>query len=489
MNVLALTETAQHFIRSFSWMLIHSLWQGLLLALLTMFLLMINGKASAAIRYRIVLSQTVLFLLACGLTLIMEWNDWQVEPIVPGVSGGNSNLHMGFISFTQYFTENAPLVVLLWSLMFLFRTVRLINGLVYLQYARHRMVCSPDEDWNNRFLSLCRKIRLRRTVRLLESGLVQVPVVIGHLKPVILMPLGMLAGIPAGQVEAVLLHELAHIRRNDYIINLFQTLAETVFFFNPGLLWLCALLRDERENCCDDIALAQTKDKRGFVEALITFKEYALYGKNFQTAFPGKQNQLLNRVSRIIHGRQRMPAPADKIFCLSGLIVLVALFAAFTVTKAPVAPASYHETPAIRVVSVAKQTPGSAAKQKVLKAKAHTAKRRARHEPPGKLGARKSVRQVVQPTVQPQVTQWEAANNALQQQRNQEQEQKNKQQAELNEQQAAKNAVQAMLNVEQAKNNEKQRIRNEEQADRNREQAKRNELQARKNAESLSRQK
>ena len=104
------------------------------------------------------------------------------------------------------------------------------------------------------------------------------PVVIGHLKPVILIPLGCLAGLPADQVEAILLHELAHIRRSDYFVNFLQNITESIFFFNPGLLWISSLIKEERENCCDDIALEQTKNKRGLVQALISFKEQELYG-------------------------------------------------------------------------------------------------------------------------------------------------------------------------------------------------------------------
>lgn len=152
--------------------------------------------------------------------------------------------------------------------------------------------------------------------------------VIGHLKPVILIPAGLLTGLPAAQIEAILLHELAHIRRHDYAVNILQVIMESVFFFNPGLLWLSALLRDERENCCDDIALTQTQNKIEFVQALIGFKEHALNKMYPAVAFPGGKNQLVKRVSRILGHQSPAMAPVEK----RSFITCVLIFCAFIAT-------------------------------------------------------------------------------------------------------------------------------------------------------------
>jgi hypothetical protein len=159
------------------------------------------------------------------------------------------------------------------------------------------------------------------------------PVVIGHLKPIILIPVGLLAGLPAEQVEAILLHELAHIRRNDYFINFLQNITEAMFFFNPGLLWISSLLREERENCCDDMALAQTHDKRGFVQALISFKEHELYGSKYATAFPGKKNYLMRRVTRILDNKNKTIGVGEKLFLMAGILAIGTLITAATVTQ------------------------------------------------------------------------------------------------------------------------------------------------------------
>ena len=94
---------------------------------------------------------------------------------------------------------------------------------------------------------------------LLESSLAGVPVVVGYCA-VILMPVGLLTGLPAGQIEAILLHELAHIRRRDYLVNLLQTFVEGLLFYHPAVWWISAVIRAEREHCCDDAVVSTQGD-------------------------------------------------------------------------------------------------------------------------------------------------------------------------------------------------------------------------------------
>jgi bla regulator protein BlaR1 len=346
MHLLALTTTIpDRFIQAFSWMLIHSLWQGLLLAMLSAMLLMFTRRASASLRYSLMLVQFLLFVAACVFTFVWIWNrnptQHFLRPVTVGFTGGNAYLFgLNGVSLRQftnncisYFTANAPMVVLLWGVLFVYRSVRMMKSVLFIHQARRRYTTLPDAYWQERVAVLCQKLKLKRTVQLLESGFVKVPFVIGHLKPVILIPAGLLSGLLPGQVEAILLHELAHIRRNDYFVNFLQVIIETVFCFNPGLLWISALLRDERENCCDDIALAQTQNKREFVEALISFKEYALYGKAYQVAFPGKKNQLLQRATRIMQGQNKTAGISEKSFFWVGIILLALIIPTAAVTR------------------------------------------------------------------------------------------------------------------------------------------------------------
>jgi bla regulator protein BlaR1 len=212
------------------------------------------------------------------------------------------------------------------------KCVRMTAGVVYTQRIRHYGVVETPDHWKEKVRSFCRDLGIYKPVELLESGIVRMPMVIGHLKPVIFIPLGLLMRLPENEIEAVILHELAHIRRHDYFVNFLQHVAENLFFFNPGLLWISSLLREERENCCDDIAIGRTNDKIAFVRALVSFKEHALRQRGVALNFPSGKHQLLQRVLRITHNKTKTLNPGEKLFffgsCLVGFVILSSIYSA-----------------------------------------------------------------------------------------------------------------------------------------------------------------
>ncbi|WP_316797258.1 M56 family metallopeptidase [Pedobacter agri] len=276
--------------QAWAFMLLHSVWQGLLLHMVAVLLLRYGKRMGAALRYNLLLFLFFVYLLACGCTLALQLGTAPTRLILnlPGPNTGSVLVD-----------PLLPLVTFLWLIAFLIRSGRfgwdLINS--------HRLARAgngkTDPYWQHRLDQLALKLRISGRIRLLESPAINVPAIIGLLKPIILMPMGVLASMPADQLEAVLLHELAHIRRKDYLVNLIQVTAEAIFFFNPALKWLSVQIRIEREHCCDDIALSQI-NKHTFVQALVSFQEHSLYRRSFPLAFTGQNDQLLVRVSRII---------------------------------------------------------------------------------------------------------------------------------------------------------------------------------------------
>ncbi|QEM04736.1 M48 family metalloprotease [Mucilaginibacter rubeus] len=500
MYLLLNTNTVSHsLIQAFSWMLIHSLWQGLSLSVMSAVVMFLTKKASAAVRYNLVLVLFLLFIGSCLFTFVWEWNRQPVTAEFGNAIGNRAsqllNLNAdGIRNFANtcigYFTANAPMVVLLWFVFFLFRSVQMMRGLMFIHTAKHRQISEPVGYWKNRVELLCEKLQLKRAVRLLESGYVKIPMVVGHLKPVILIPAGLLAGLPPEQVEAVLLHELAHIRRHDYIVNFLQTIAETVFFFNPGLLWISSLLRDERENCCDDIALAQTKNKRDFIQALISFKEHSLYGANYAVAFPGKKNQLLQRVSRILGNRNKTVTSGEKVFLISGVIILSAIIA--TAAIAQIRKVNYPENgnnhtykQEQRVTSFADTQSAAIVSQgdkpKHLKHKYLAAARKPVHANGNTVMANDE-------TVSPQ-EQLERDALAAKQRAEQDNQQSVNNKAALNpEQEQARRAQdQAKRDLEQARRDQEQAVRDQTQAKHDQEQAERDQAQAKRDQEQAKR--
>ncbi len=345
MNLIFLDSSIMHkAVQALSWTLIHSLWQGLLFTLIAGTVMIFTRKTRSSLRYRIIAILFFSFIATSLVTFLLEWNripQTATRSAMVDSFPVTSVFAYQMQRFCEYFSANASLVVMIWFVVFIAKCVQMVGGLVYSNRIINHKTYQPETFWQNKLALFCEQLQVKRSVLLLESELVKIPIVVGHLKPIILIPLGLLSNLPPGQLEAVLLHELAHIRRHDYFINLLQNFAEMIFFFNPGLLWISVLLREERENCCDDIAVEQTKNKKQFISALISFKEHAVYAPACTMAFPGRKNHLLQRVSRILQNKNHTLNPAEKIFSLVSLSILAILFA--TAISTPVNPNENRE--------------------------------------------------------------------------------------------------------------------------------------------------
>jgi bla regulator protein blaR1 len=306
-------------IQAICWVLIHSVWQGLLLALAGGGVILGTRRAAAAaVRYRLLCGLFGLFLAGVGATFFYEWAAVSDASGDVGGDGGGVGISMGWMR--EFCNVHGLQIVVLWLVFAVLKSMRMAVGFTYMMRIR-REGLPVAGVWVKRVEALSRRLGIRRTVRLLESGLVKVPLVIGQLRPIILVPLGMINHLPAGEMEAVLLHELAHIRRLDHVVNMIQQAVECLFFFNPGLLWISALLRAERENCCDDVAIAETGNRVEFVRALVRFKEHSMKGLGL--AFPGDRRQLLYRVLRISRQENKTLTRWERSFLLAGSLILL----------------------------------------------------------------------------------------------------------------------------------------------------------------------
>ncbi len=165
-----------------------------------------------------------------------------------------------------------PWVVCLWALGVVVFSLRLLAGW---NAVRELRVAADATDtlWIDRFLRLKTRLGVSYAVRLVFSTSAAVPMVIGWLKPVVLVPAGLVAGLSAAQLEAILAHELIHIRRHDYLVNLLQNVVETVFFYHPAVAWVSNRIRIEREHCCDDAASLACGGTLDYARALAALAE------------------------------------------------------------------------------------------------------------------------------------------------------------------------------------------------------------------------
>ncbi|HSZ87419.1 MAG TPA: M56 family metallopeptidase [Puia sp.] len=329
-------------VNALCWTLFHSLWQGLIFAFIAGMVIMLTRKAKPAFRYNILSGLLALMAITIVITFIVEKEkagsaSVQQLPAAYRIFKTNTDqLNKSILVSTEanssaiqilnnFLSQYAYLIVAIWFFVLSAKTIRLIFTLIYTHRLKNYRSHIPHSYWRTRLTELCRQLRISKTVTLIESEIIKLPVVFGHLKPVIFIPLGLLSQLSPQQVEAVLVHELAHIHRSDYLVNMMQNIIESLFFFNPAMLWISSLIREERENCCDDMAIAQVRNKKNYLEALISFRELSLYNNSKNAvAFPGSKNSFLNRVQRIVLNKNFTLSQLEKgslfICCIIALL-------------------------------------------------------------------------------------------------------------------------------------------------------------------------
>jgi beta-lactamase regulating signal transducer with metallopeptidase domain len=216
-------------------------------------------------------------------------------------------------------------LVALWSLGVGVLSLRLLGGWVFTQRLRHAVVTKVPEALEEMLARLAARLHVERAVRIGHSLLVEVPTVVGWLKPVILLPASTLSGLTPRQLEAVLAHELAHIRRHDYLVNLFQTVIETLLFYHPAVWWVSRQVRDERENCCDDVAVAACGDALLYARALCELEELRASAPALAMAATG--GSLVERIRRVLGARPARSASPSRwvagAFAMTTVMMLV----------------------------------------------------------------------------------------------------------------------------------------------------------------------
>jgi bla regulator protein blaR1 len=316
--------------------LAHSLWQGIVLAILAAMIILLTKKSPAAIRYGLLVGALALFTLGFFATLIIELNnqnaaDWanaadRANPVaIPGTTPAITRLLDTCLTYTQ---DHAPMIVNGWLLIIAIRSLWLLFGFSSLERMKRTRVRSPGAGWQALLTRLAGNLGITRVVSLLESGLVKVPMTAGYLKPVILIPAGLLTGLSQNEIEMILLHELAHILRKDYLVNVLQTLVETMFFFNPVVLWLSARIRAERERCADDLVIKKTNNRHGYIKALVHYEQYRAGIPAYALAFGGGRGTLA-RIERLI-SRRSQALHKWELFGLALLLAIGIGFAGFS---------------------------------------------------------------------------------------------------------------------------------------------------------------
>ena len=322
---------AQTFTEAIGWMLLHSLWIGVLLALLTAPLLKSIPSRKSVLRYRIAWSSLIAFLMLSCCLLYIHWPE--AGSALSAKESAELTLFAErqiskttiFLKLLHVLKNALPQLVQYWSIGLAFFLLRFLWGFRQMQQYRHKGLRPIPGIWLERFSGYASEMGItHKAVQLFESLLVQTPMLIGHFKPLILLPAGAIAQAPPEYIESVLRHELAHIRRSDFLVSILQNLVEVVFYFNPFVWWISGQIRKEREHCCDDLAVGYSGKPQTYARALLYFQQSANPQAPLQAAtLLPKNSRLFLRIQRLLSQETSLQQP--KKFVMEKIIATLML--------------------------------------------------------------------------------------------------------------------------------------------------------------------
>jgi beta-lactamase regulating signal transducer with metallopeptidase domain len=294
---------AHPILEALGWAIIHSLWQGGAIALVFLCLDAGLRRSSANARYAAACLAMAVVLLAPAVTFVtLTAHDDAAASFAasaPGVAPSLSPVpQAAAIPAGGPARPDVVPVVWIWLAGVLAMSLWSLAGWFVAQRLKLRARQPLPEEWQERLRVLRLRLGIRRAVGLWESAVAQVPAVIGWLRPAILIPAGALLHLSTGELEAIIAHELAHVRRHDYLLNLFQSAVEILMFYHPAVWWIGRRIRAERENCCDDLAVAACGNRLVYAHALAALEE--LRAGPLQYAMAASGAPLLPRVRRVL---------------------------------------------------------------------------------------------------------------------------------------------------------------------------------------------
>jgi bla regulator protein blaR1 len=334
--------------QAIGWALVHLLWQGVLVAAILAATLALLARQSANARYLASCGALMLLVVLGAMTAYRAYDAGGQSGVGSGSDERNMGLSVPIQSVTLQSLDSdtrlptpdsrgpkllaslkthLPQIVLVWLTGVLLLSVRLLFGWLRAHAIAKRNASDAAPEWQHAARRLARALKLRRAVQLLESAAVEVPTVIGWLRPVVLLPAATLTGLSTEQMEMILAHELAHIRRNDFFVNLMQAIVETLLFYHPAVWWISNRIRVEREHCCDDVAVSVSGNALVYARALTRLEELRV--ADVQAFVAANGGSLIGRIRRLAGTRVESPNTPSRFVAGAALLtVLLALLIA-----------------------------------------------------------------------------------------------------------------------------------------------------------------
>ena len=315
------------WVEHLGWTLTHFLWQG---ALIAAAYAVARRSRTPQLRYFFACAALAAMVTAPVITYIATTPaSAAANPYVGTIPESSAVAASAYTPVTGFspatralHNDIMPWLVLAWFAGATIFWIRLTGAWIIATRMRSMLVRPAPREWQVRLNEIAASIRVSRPVKLIVSAAVQVPTVVGWLRPVVLMPVAALAGLPTEHIEALLAHELAHIRRHDYLVNILQSIAEALLFYHPAVWWISSQLRNERELCCDDEAVAFSSDTVTYVRALASLESYR--PAHFNPALAASGGSLADRIARLLGHSRKSPRtmPGSGILFAGALLAI-----------------------------------------------------------------------------------------------------------------------------------------------------------------------
>jgi TonB family protein len=338
--------SALPLVHALGWTLLHLCWQGMLVALVLWCVLQVLDGRSSRVRYAaacLALGMMIALPLATFAHLASGEYSLRAVPNDPAAA-----IDLGMVmqvsaaEMSEPWPERIaagldhalPWIIVAWFTGVILFVVRLNVGLMVARRMRSIATTAVPAELQQTFDVIRRRLGVGRAVRLMHSALVQVPTVIGWLRPVVLVPASCLTGFSTLQIEAILAHELAHIRRHDYLVSVLQSVIETLLFYHPAVWWVSKQVRRERECCCDEMAVAVGGDRLAYARALSVLEERRAYAPEFVLGANG--GVLTMRIKRLLGCKEDSAVSQMAAIMVLALIVIAAGSYVVTAARAEV---------------------------------------------------------------------------------------------------------------------------------------------------------
>lgn len=346
---------ANEIIDALGWTIIHSLWQGSILVMVLSLFLVIFRKFSAQVRYLVSFGTLLLMIVWSGFTFMNAYNDsveraqikesllsspTYLESLLSSVEANNEttskpsikSLDIQTIQIRSFLQRNFYIICSIWILGILFLTLRLVTSILYVRRLRTYKLQPIGEEWIVKIEEIAAKLNINQKIRSFFSPLVESPLTLGFIKPILLFPFSVFSGLSIQEIEAIIAHELAHIKRHDYLFNILQSLIEILFFYHPAVWIISSRVRNERENSCDNIAIALTGDKITFAKALFAISQKQFQQQDLAMTFAKSNQNILYRIKRLQKKSTMKTNFAEGLIAVS-IIAFGLLLASFTIPR------------------------------------------------------------------------------------------------------------------------------------------------------------